>query len=135
MPCQKDKKDQRTQALSAQVSEKKLQATVTASGTDASKSYVHFHAASSSTKEASASLSQAYTMLSSTAWSMSSLDSRISSSKEFLTKAYNAASRMGPGGQGPGGPGGMDPMLGFGGEEDLMGGGGGGSHGVDIWEE
>lgn len=84
-------------------------------------------------------------MLSNTSWILNTLDNKLSSSREFVQKAYSNASTngtaVGRGGAGAGagfglaggggGIGGMDAA--FLAEEELMGGAGGA--GLDFWEE
>jgi len=118
--------------IDVQVAQKKLSATISSTPEDPSKIHIEFLTKSSTAQHTQATLNQALRMLTSTSSDLSYLDSRISTSRDFLSKAYAAAGKSG----GPGGPGGMGVGAGFGAfdgmEEDLLAGGGAGG---EFWEE
>lgn len=98
--------------------------------TGANKGYIEFLSEPTSSPDSAKILSHSYAMLSSTSWSVSDLDNRISTSKDFVNRAYTTASRTS---SGLGDLGGMDSMQAVGAEEDLMS--GQSVQGLDIWEE
>lgn len=118
-----------------QVAEGKLAARIVAStqaGSD--ELFIEFLSEQPSSSSTSASLSQSLFALAATSQHVSALDARLSSSRDFLSKAYNAASRAsGYAGRGAGGGQDSMDMIGFGGEEDLMA--GSGSQIIDEWDE
>lgn len=76
--------------------------------------------------QVNADLANALSVLQSSKWTVSTLDSQISSSRNFLEKAYQQSASRGTGNVGFGGgfsgfDGGVNSMI----DEDLMTGGGG----------
>lgn len=106
------------------VAQRKLSAQIVPSASDPTKLYLEFlPSVSSNAKESAAALERALAGISNSQWTIRNLDARISGSRDFLKRAYEAVPKGGIGalaGAPPGHVGGMDYMQGFMGEEDLM---------------
>ena len=104
------------------VVQRKLSAQMVPSPSDPSKRYLEFLPTTSNSQESAAALQRALMSIGDSRWTVSNLDARISGSREFLKKAYEAVPKGGVGaGAAPGHhAGGMDYIEDFMGEEDLM---------------
>lgn len=97
------------------IAQRKLAASIVPLPNDPSKRYLEFRPTPLSTTDASAALQRSLENLASTQWSVTSLDKRISHSREFLKKAYEAVPAYRAGADG------MGFLGGFGGaDEDIM---------------
>lgn len=124
-PTQVQKVEYITSVINHLIAEKKLAATI--AGGDSETQYLEFTTPKTTSQESAEQLTMALHRLKQTAYHFQQMDAQMSISRDFLTKAYGAASRT-TAGAAP-----IDPMTGGMADEDLMSGPGG--QPLEFWEE